>query len=339
MGYPPQRLEIGGLLKCLVPFGSQDKVSIVSHHEIGVIGVVGLGNMRMGMARTLSRDGFSVVGFDISTARLAEADRVGVAIVAELSQLFDAACTIVLSLPTAFHVKAVLVGENGLARRALTPRLIIDTTTSQPDVTRALAARLRALGHRLIDGPVSGGKARAESGRLTVMVGGENDDVARAMTVLSSLGAEIHHVGPVGAGHSVKIVSNILLASHLPTMSEAARLGNAAGVSTDKLIAALNAGSGRSAVSEINYPQKVMKEAFDGGFTMGLMRKDVHLAMELAKSKNLVLPVLAKAGEIWAQSSDTLADDSDVHRMTEYRSDQNRSKTRRKRVSANADAN
>lgn len=290
----------------------------MSHHEIGVIG---LGNMGMGMARTLSRDGFSVVGFDISAARLAEADRMGVVIVTELSDLFDAARTIILSLPTASHVTSILVGESGLAGRDLTSRLIIDTTTSQPDVTRLLASRLRILGHRLIDAPVSGGKTGAESGRLTVMVGGENDDVACAMTVLSSLAAKIYHVGPVGAGHSVKIVNNILLASHLLTMSEAVRLGNAAGVSTETLIAALNAGSGRSAVSEVNYPQKVMKGAFDGSFTMGLMRKDVRLAMELAKSKNLVLPILARVGGIWAQSSDTLADDSDVHRMTEYRFD------------------
>nr|WP_282101998.1 NAD(P)-dependent oxidoreductase [Thalassospira xiamenensis] len=290
---------------------------IVSNPETGTIGVVGLGNMGLGMVRTLLRDGFSVVGFDLSPERQAEAAAAGATIVARLPELFEACPTIILSLPTANHVRTVLTGDEGLGARDMDPRLVIDTTTSEPDVTRELDAVLRTQGHILIDAPVSGGPAGANSGNLTMMVGGGDADVARAMPVLNSLGGKITHVGPVGAGHAVKIVNNMLVASHLLTMSEAVRLGNAAGVTTENLIAALNAGSGRSAISEVNYPKWVMNGAFDSGFTMGLMRKDVRLAMALAKEKDVSLPVSGLAGQIWAASAEILADDADFNRITE----------------------
>nr|WP_309471119.1 NAD(P)-dependent oxidoreductase [Thalassospira xiamenensis] len=290
---------------------------MVSNPETGTIGVVGLGNMGLGMVRTLLRDGFSVVGFDLSPERQAEAAAAGATIVARLPELFEACLTIVLSLPTANHVRTVLTGDEGLGARDMDPRLVIDTTTSEPDVTRELDAVLRTQGHILIDAPVSGGPAGANSGNLTMMVGGGDADVARAMPVLNSLGGKITHVGPVGAGHAVKIVNNMLVASHLLTMSEAVRLGNAAGVTTENLIAALNAGSGRSAISEVNYPKWVMNGAFDSGFTMGLMRKDVRLAMALAKEKDVSLPVSGLAGQIWAASAEVLADDADFNRITE----------------------
>ncbi|OKH87873.1 3-hydroxyisobutyrate dehydrogenase [Thalassospira sp. TSL5-1] len=285
--------------------------------ETGAIGVVGLGNMGLGMARTLLRDGFSVVGFDVSPASQARAAAAGVTTVASLGAVSDACSTIILSLPTANHVRAVLTGEGGLATRDLDPRLVIDTTTSEPDVTREIDAALRQQGHILIDAPVSGGPAGANSGNLTMMVGGAEADVARARPVLNSLGGKITHVGPVGAGHAVKIVNNMLVASHLLTMREAVRLGNAAGVTTENLIAALNAGSGRSAISEVNYPKWVMNGAFDSGFTMGLMRKDMRLAMSLAEQKDISLPVCELAGKIWADSAEILADDDDFNRITE----------------------
>ncbi len=289
----------------------------MSNPETGAIGVVGLGNMGLGMARTLLREGFSVVGFDLSAESQARAAAAGVTIVATLGALFDACPTIILSLPTADHVRTVLTGDDGLYARNMDPRRVIDTTTSEPDVTREIDALLRQQGHILIDAPVSGGPAGANSGNLTMMVGGAEADVASVRPVLNALGGKITHVGPVGAGHAVKIVNNMLVASHLLTMREAVRLGNAAGVTTENLIAALNAGSGRSAISEVNYPKWVMNGAFDSGFTMGLMRKDMRLAMSLAQQKDISLPVSALAGKIWADSAELLADDADFNQITE----------------------
>ena len=285
--------------------------------DTGTIGVIGLGNMGLGMARTILREGYAVAGFDLSAERQADAARDGVTIVATQQELFGACETIILSLPTARHVQTVLTGDNGLASCELAPRLIIDTTTSEPDVTRELDAELRAIGHVLIDAPVSGGPAGANSGQLTMMVGGDDVGFAKAMPILAVLGAKISHVGPVGAGHAVKIINNLLVATHLLTMREAVALGKAAGVDTDHLITALNAGSGRSAISEVNYPKWVLNGQFDSGFTMGLMRKDVRLAMALASEKGMALPVSELAGQIWQESAALLSDDMDFNRITE----------------------
>lgn len=289
----------------------------IQNDDTGTIGVIGLGNMGLGMARTLLRDGCAVIGFDLSVERQADAARDGVTIVASQQELFNACETIILSLPTARHVTSVLIGDDGLASCDLGPRLIIDTTTSEPDVTRELDAKLREIGHVLVDAPVSGGPAGANSGQLTMMVGGDDAAFAKAMPVLSVLGGKITHVGPVGAGHAVKIINNMLVATHLLTMREAVELGKAAGVDTNHLITALNAGSGRSAISEVNYPKWVLNGQFDSGFTMGLMRKDMRLAMALASEKDLTLPVSALAGQIWHQSAEMLADDMDFNRITE----------------------
>ena len=289
----------------------------IQNDDTGTVGVIGLGNMGLGMARTLLRDGCAVAGFDLSVERQAEAARDGVTIVASQQELFNACKTIILSLPTARHVTSVLTGDDGLASCDLGPRLIIDTTTSEPDVTRELDAKLREIGHVLVDAPVSGGPAGANSGQLTMMVGGDDAAFAKAMPVLSVLGGKITHVGPVGAGHAVKIINNMLVATHLLTMREAVELGKAAGVDTNHLITALNAGSGRSAISEVNYPKWVLNGQFDSGFTMGLMRKDMRLAMALASQKDLTLPVSELAGQIWHQSAEVLADDMDFNRITE----------------------
>ncbi|MDP2697364.1 NAD(P)-dependent oxidoreductase [Thalassospira sp.] len=269
----------------------------------------------MGMVRTLLRERFEVVGFDLNAARMAEAAAAGAMIAADIDQLFHDAETVILSLPTAQHVRGTLAGSHGLLSLGTSPRLVIDTTTSEPDVTRELDVLLRHQGHILIDAPVSGGPAGANSGQLTMMVGGANADVATAMPVLQALAGKITHVGPTGAGHVVKLVNNMLCAAHLLTMSEAVRLAEAADVSAERLIAALNAGSGRSAISEVNYPKWIMNGAFDSGFTMGLMRKDVRLAMALADDKGAELPVARLVGDIWGASIETLDDTADFNRI------------------------
>ena len=128
------------------------------------VAVIGLGNMGAAMAETLARAGFAITGYDLAAAPVA-----------------------VLSLPMARHVEAVLTGDDGLMAAGLADRLVIDTTTSEPAVTRRLAAMLADAGHALVDAPVSGGPAGAAAGTLTMMVGGAAADIARAQPVLDAL--------------------------------------------------------------------------------------------------------------------------------------------------------
>ncbi|MHA7685346.1 NAD(P)-dependent oxidoreductase [Cupriavidus sp. PET2-C1] len=290
------------------------------------VGVIGLGNMGRGMALTLQRSGYAVLGLDKSEQVCAMAREAGIPLAASLPELAKACSTVVLSLPTSAIVRAVLEGEDGLLANAAAGTLLIDTTTADPQITRELAAVLEEKGLRYVDAPVSGGPTGAMKGELTMFIGGSEEDVAFADPVLSALGTKRFHIGGVSAGHVAKLINNLLTASHLVTASEAFRLANAAGISTDQLIEAVNAGSGRSGVTLFNYPSRILNNTYSSGFTMQLMRKDVNLAVSLGDSLGLSLPTVAVIGDIWKSSASALADGEDFNRIVNFQLDKSPAK-------------
>ena len=278
------------------------------------VGVVGLGRMGLAMATTLQRAGVPVAGFDIAAAARDRASAKGLEVAGGQADLLQA-CTIVLaSLPDDAAVTALVEGSGGLLDGPA-GRLLIDTSTVEPRTSRRLEATLQAAGHAMLDAPVSGGPAGAEAGTLTVMLGGSEADLARAQPVFAALARTVVHVGPSGAGAVAKLVNNLLCAAHLLTNGEAMRLAEAAGVPAARVLEAVNAASGRSAVSEVNMPRWILSGAFDSGFTMGLMRKDVGLAARLIEASGLDAPLCREVAARWAMSAERLADDADFNRI------------------------
>jgi 3-hydroxyisobutyrate dehydrogenase len=278
------------------------------------VGVVGLGRMGLAMATTLQRAGVPVAGFDIDAAARDRASAKGLEVAGGQADLL-AACPIVLSsLPDDAAVTALVEGPSGLLDGPA-GRLLIDTSTVEPRTSRRLEATLRAAGHAMLDAPVSGGPAGAEAGTLTVMVGGSEADLARAHPVFAALARTVVHVGPSGAGAVAKLVNNLLCAAHLLTNGEAMRLAEAAGVAAERVLEAVNAASGRSAVSEVNMPRWILSGAFDSGFTMGLMRKDVRLAAGLIEASGFEAPLSRAVTARWALSAETLADEADFNQI------------------------
>ena len=281
-----------------------------------IVGVVGLGAMGLGMASTLASKGFRVLGFDLSEARRALAAEAGVEPVGELGDAFAGAKFLVFSLPTANDVNAVIVkhierlGDQGQGRV-----VVVDTSTSEPDVSRALAVELDARGHGFLDAPVSGGPNGAAAGKLTMMIGGSEDDVTLARPVIEAMSAKAIHVGASGAGNVAKLVNNLLAAAHMVTTGEGLKLALSAGISPEAALGVLNAASGRSFMSEIHFPNFVLTERFDSGFSMGLMRKDVRLANELAARTGANLPLSGAVARLWADSAAVLKDTDDFTRM------------------------
>jgi 3-hydroxyisobutyrate dehydrogenase len=125
------------------------------------------------------------------------------------------------------------------------------------------------------------------------------------------------HVGPIGAGHATKIINNLLCAAHLLTAAEAVRLARAAGVDPERMLEGINAGSGRSGVTLVNYPNWILNDAFNSGFTMKLMRKDVRLAAQLVGELGLALPLAAETARLWGESAATIGDAEDFNRIVE----------------------
>lgn len=275
------------------------------------VGVIGLGNMGGGMAATLASKGFEVSGFDLSQAALSLASDKGVKPVADRDQLIRRTDILILSLPKAEHVEATCLGQGGIIEHGRAGLIVIDTTTSTPETSRKIAAVLARAGIAFIDAPVSGGPKGAATGTMSMVIGAEDDDLARAMPVLEGMSGTRVHVGRCGAGNVAKIANNMLAACHLISTAEAVSMAAKAGVDPEKLLQGLNAGSGRSGATQVMFPTWVLNKAYDSGFTMGLMRKDVGLASDLADSLDLDLPLSRTVAQLWKDSSESLADNQD----------------------------
>ncbi len=286
---------------------------------MATIGIVGLGNMGRGMALTLQRKGHRVLGTDASPAARAALAAEGIETHDGLAPLTAAADVLVLSLPTAEIVEAVVAGPDGLLAHPRAGLVVVDTTSSHPDTSRRMAARLAEVGIDFVDAPVSGGPKGAITGTMTMVLGGDDAVVARIEPILADMSAKRVHIGPVGAGHVCKIVNNLLCAAHLLTGAEAMRIAREAGVDPARLLEGLNGGSGRSGVTLVNFPTWILNGAFDSGFTMKLMRKDVRLAAQLVDELGLDLPMTAETARLWAESAETIADGEDFNRIVDLR--------------------
>ncbi len=286
---------------------------------MATIGIVGLGNMGRGMALTLQRKGHRVLGTDASPAARAALAAEGIETHDGLAPLTAAADVLVLSLPTAEIVEAVVAGPDGILAHPRAGLVVVDTTSSHPDTSRRMAVRLAEVGIDFVDAPVSGGPKGAITGTMTMVLGGDDAVVARVEPILADMSAKRVHIGPVGAGHVCKIVNNLLCAAHLLTGAEAMRIAREAGVDPARLLEGLNGGSGRSGVTLVNFPTWILNGAFDSGFTMKLMRKDVRLAAQLVDELGLDLPMTAETARLWAESAETIADGEDFNRIVDLR--------------------
>ncbi|MDK2926659.1 MAG: 2-hydroxy-3-oxopropionate reductase [Bacillota bacterium] len=266
------------------------------------IGFVGLGLMGNAMARNLVQAGFETTVYDINpeaVQRLVDAGAVAARNLVELGRN----CTIfITSLPGSPQVEEVILGENGLAKAAATGSLFIDMSSSLPSSTRAIAGELDKAGMMMVDAPVSGGPAKAATGQLSIMVGGEDKAVERAYPILEVLGKEIIHVGAISAGHTMKAVNNLVFGVTLAGVAEAFVLGVKAGLSVEKMVEVISCSSGRCYTVDTKIPNIVMPRHFRPGFTTNLLHKDLENAITLGKQFGLPMPVSNVVQQMYAFS-------------------------------------
>jgi 3-hydroxyisobutyrate dehydrogenase len=270
------------------------------------------------MALSLKKGGYDVLGYDAAPGvvdKLAEQGVSGRASIADIARESD---VLILSLPTSAVVEEVVLGPGGVAAHAKPGLIVVDTTTADPASTRKVAAALAQVKVGLVDGPVSGGPKGAATATMTMVLGGADADIAAVEPILSVISAKRVHVGPVGAGHVTKIINNLLTGVHLLATSEAVRVAQAVGVDPEKLVEALNGGSGRNSATLTNYPTWVFNGKFDSGFTMKLMRKDVRLAMALLDGIDANAPIAKEAGRLWAASEQYIGDAEDFNRIVQF---------------------
>lgn len=276
-----------------------------------MVAVIGLGNMGMAMLKRLLEKGHKPSAWDLDPAKRDAAREAGASIGADLKH--SIADITMLSLP---HDAAVAEVLAQILPALPQGAVIIDTSTLSPRAVRGFAEQAKARGVFYLDAPVSGGPAGAAAGSMAMMVGGDAAALERATPILHHLTARLLHIGPSGAGQVAKLVNNLLVASHLVTAGEALRLGAAAGVSPEALLPVLNGASGRSAVTEVNWPRWIIPGSFDSGFSAGLMRKDVGLALELARELDVTLEATGRAAALWQEMRAAVPDAADFNHLS-----------------------
>lgn len=282
------------------------------------IGFVGLGNMGTPMTCQLISAGFTVHGYDIDLAAVARLVDAGGSGAENATAVAAASDVVILMLPDSGTVETVL-RDPGMVRSLRPDAIVVDMSSSEPLRTQALAAELAERGQTLIDAPVSGGVARAVTGKLTIMAGGDPDVIDRLVPVLSALG-EVTRVGDVGAGHALKALNNLLSATHLLATSAAVQTGERFGLDPKVMLSVINRSSGQSASSENKLPHFILPRTYDSGFGLRLMLKDMRIAVGLSRELGCQDPLGEKAVALWAAAAAQLpaqADHTEIARWVE----------------------
>jgi 3-hydroxyisobutyrate dehydrogenase len=253
------------------------------------VGFLGLGIMGRGMVRNLLKNGFAPRVWNRTASRVDELVAEGAVAAsgpADLAAQCDIIITCVSDTP---DVEAVLLGEGGVIEGARPGALVIDMSTISPQATEAIAAKLAEKGVHFLDAPVSGGSEGAARGTLTIMVGGDAADLERAMPAFQAMGKTITHVGPTGAGQTVKLVNQILVVGNMLAAAEALLFAQAGGVDLEKALAAVVGGAAGSWMLSNRGPQ-VLARDWRPGFTIDLQQKDVRLVLAAADQLGVPLP-------------------------------------------------
>lgn len=196
--------------------------------------------------------------------------------------------------------------------------LWIDATSGDPVASRATAERLRARGIAFVDAPVTGGTPGANAGTLSVMMGGSNEDTDRARTVCEAFGKKIVHVGEVGAGHAIKVVTNSMMAANMLIAAEGLLSLKKAGFDLRTAFEVLNTSSGRSNVSENLLPSRIVGGEWPLTFKLALLDKDVRIAASVAHNQHLATPMLALTSQLYTAALHELGQEADYIEVAKW---------------------
>jgi 2-hydroxy-3-oxopropionate reductase len=265
------------------------------------IAFIGLGIMGSPMAVHLAKAGHQVAGYNRSpekAAPLVDAGGRAAESIADAVRDVDVVC---LMVPDSPDVSNVLAGEGGVFDNAKEGTLVVDFSSIRPDVTTGLAEQAATKGLRLVDAPVSGGEAGAINAALSIMVGGDADDFEAAKPYLDVVGKTVVHVGPSGAGQTVKAANQLIVAANIEALAEAVVFLEAYGVDTAAALEVLGGGLAGSKVLD-QKKQNMLDRAFEPGFRIALHHKDLGIVTAAAREAGVVVPLGAIVAQLMASA-------------------------------------
>ncbi|QDL93506.1 NAD(P)-dependent oxidoreductase [Paroceanicella profunda] len=277
------------------------------------IGFIGLGVMGGPMAGHLAAAGHRVRGFDLTPGAAAARGLETAESAADAARDADVVFTM---LPHGGAVRGVV--EESLAGAMAPGALLVDCSSAEPWLTTGTAALLEARGVGMVDAPVSGAGWGAEAGELVFMCGGAEADMARIAPLLDAMGRKTFHVGPLGAGHAMKTINNVITAMAVVSTTEAMLIGKAWGLIPSVMADVLNVSTGQSFWTTERLHQDVLNRKFEDGFKLELMLKDVRIANRLGRDQGLDLPMLALGERLWEQADRDLGPARAVTEMVRW---------------------
>ena len=262
------------------------------------VGVIGLGEMGLPMALRIRGAGLRVIGYDVRDDPEKALAAGGGQVAESAGDVAAGADATIVMVRTPAQAESVVLGEDGVLERAQRGSMLIVMSTVGVPVMRRLGGAAQRAGLRFLDAPVSGGRARAEDGTLTIIVGGAAADVEAARQVLAAMGTQIEHVGDVGAGTTVKMANQVLLTVSLLAAREMAALTGTAGLDPQRVWDVLRTCTGTTWVVEHWPVAREWVEAYRPGTSLDILVKDTGLALETAREAGVPAPVLGLASQL-----------------------------------------
>ena len=261
------------------------------------IGFIGLGIMGKPMAKNLLKAGYPLVGFDINPAPVKELAAVGAEVASSAKEVAQKTDVVITMLPNSPHVKAAVMGPNGVLEGAKPGMIIVDMSSIAPMAAKEVAAKAAEKGVEMLDAPVSGGEPKAIDGTLSIMVGGKKEIFEKCQGFLDKMGTSVVLCGDIGAGNMTKLANQIIVALNIAAMSEALVLGAKAGVDPETIFKAIRGGLAGSTVLEAKVPM-VLSGNFKPGFRIELHIKDLANALDTAHELGVPLLLTSQVMEI-----------------------------------------
>lgn len=265
------------------------------------IAFIGLGIMGLPMATNLVAAGYQVTGYNRSEYKRAKFANHGGEAAASIAEAVRGADVIITMLPDSPDVEMVMTSEEGVLEHAQDGAYWVDSSTIRPEVAAEVAEKARVAGLKPLDAPVSGGEQGAIDGALSIMVGGEQEDFDAVKPVLDVVGRTVVHVGPLGAGQTVKAANQLIVAGNIGLLAEALVFLEAHHVDPGPAIEVLGGGLAGSKVLE-QKASKMVERSFDPGFRLELHHKDMGIVISASRAAGVVTPLASLVAELMTSS-------------------------------------
>ncbi|HKJ66641.1 MAG TPA: NAD(P)-dependent oxidoreductase [bacterium] len=281
------------------------------------IGFIGLGVMGGAMAGHIANAGYELSIYDIenSASEKVAAAHPGIKVMQSPAEIAEASDIVITMLPSGKYVQETAIGEKGLIRGFRPGSILLDTSSCEPWLTTATAKILAEANIVMVDAPVSGAQVGAMNAELVFMVGGDNASVTRVSPLLEIMGKKIFHLGPVGSGHAMKCINNLITSVTFLATTEGLAIGKAFGLNPDVMTDVLNVSTGESWISRTHIKQRIISRKFDDPFKLGLMVKDIGIAMKLASEMDLPAELSETNQRVWLEAEKHAGAETSVSKL------------------------